>query len=119
MTTYVFNWHEAERDSYLYWLIPTLLGPLTKGKAETFSDLTDKFKQVELGMTINGVAVDPKGLIDSIERNYDYHVARRAQEIIEEIGMDDLVEFLTSAQAEVIKLLRQKLATKGIKMEDS
>lgn len=115
---YVFDWHDAKRDSFLYWLIPTLLGPVTNGRLMEFSDLTEKFTKVELGITINGVAVEPKPLIESIERNYDYHVSQSAESLIKEIGMDDLVKFLNDAQGEVINLLKQKLVDRGIKISD-
>lgn len=117
-TTYVFDWHDAKRDSFLYWLIPTLLSPVSNGKLESFRELSEQFSRVELGITINGVTVDPKALVESIERNYDFHVARSAESLIEEIGMDDLVKFVHDAQSEIIKLLKQKLVDKGIKISD-
>lgn len=67
-----FNWQDAP-EGFLRWLLPTVVGELATlpGGPELYDRLTDAteaWTRVELGVTVNGVAVPTGELVVGLER---------------------------------------------------
>lgn len=115
-----FNWHEADRDSFLKWLVVTVM-PRVVGDArfEEFREATTDFTDVRIAMQINGVPVNAFAFIDGVQRNMTHAVSVEAERIVrEQTGFDELADLIHEADRLVKATLRKQLVKAGIELSE-
>lgn len=79
---YRFDWQMASDEDFVKWLVPTLLVGTDKATMEQISELSAGWTRVELEVSINGVVVDARHFIESIERNLTSITTDAASELL-------------------------------------
>lgn len=80
---WTFDWHKEPNHSFLKWLLPTLLGKIDNETWEKITEATAKSSDVQITVQINGIEVNPKYFLESLERNYELNTAAEAKNIID------------------------------------
>jgi hypothetical protein len=112
-----FDWHdENKKDSFLSWLIPTLIAYGFEGESahdlgERLDEATDHFKDVRITVQINDVEVDPAHFIEGVEHNMRWSAQRRAQEEVQD-KMNDLFDPISELVEEFRRKLKREVATR-------
>jgi hypothetical protein len=78
-----FNYHDEPDNSFLQWALLTWIS----GDNELYSTLaavTDNFKQVELEIRVNNVAIDAVAFMKRLDQGVDNAVDRGVKEAIKE-----------------------------------
>jgi hypothetical protein len=97
-----YNWQaESNRTTFRSWLVPTVLADdRSEERFEQISAATNKFTEIEFGITINGIPVDADAFLDGVEQNMRHQANDRAAEIIRESEqLDSLQSLLASIQS--------------------
>lgn len=121
--TFTYDWSERSPNSgdFLTWFLPNVLtdpdgGSPDNERFEQIAKATDDYRNVEVGITINGIPVNAKAFLDGVERNMHYQAQVRAQEIVRRneklFELDELVGQLTDAIKEAAHN-----ATRGTELE--
>lgn len=86
--------YEDHKNGFLGWALIMLLGKARKdGYDDIFdiiSDRSDKFKNVELEIKVNGFEMDPQGFMDRLKEIMEDEAKRVAKEKLGEI--DEIME---------------------------
>lgn len=112
--SHTFDW-QAERDGLWKRLLPSLLASrLMDKQTDALSDATDKFTNVSIAVTVNGIEVDARGFFEGLEEAYDGDVDRAATEKVASFGFADLEDAAREATAAAKSALWERLAGAGI-----
>ena len=113
----VFDWHAEPEGWKKHFMISAL--PQGKEVFEQLSVATDKFKNVEVTMFVNGIPVDAEKFFDSLKMNYDYAVGAKAQQPCQEVAnLDDLSDTLDAMQSAIKRHLRKELESAGVEIRE-
>lgn len=90
-----FNWHdENEKDSFLGWVVVNLLSDKRRkddhDEFERLEKATDSWRDIELGITINGIEVDAEAFVHRVEESRNWAIQRGVAEKMRDIP--ELVE---------------------------
>ena len=94
-----FNW--IEQNNVLQWMIPTLLAGGDRELFDKVEEATDKFTNVDLKVTINGVNVPVEHLIKSVEDNVEYQAKKIAKERLSDPGINRIVGLISEFAEDV------------------
>ncbi len=83
-TAHTFDWHAEADQSFLGWAFLHFAGfsEIGREKFDRVSDLSNRFTNVELGITVNGVEMDAKAFIDAVDQAMNWAVEREAAKMI-------------------------------------
>lgn len=111
-----FSWHAEPPNSFLKWLIPTVLSRVAQsGEFEIYSQATSRFNDVELTLFINGIPVDTEAFLEGVERNMNHAVAVEALRILQERTSLDAFQ---SAVDAAVQTFMQQLKAAGLELPD-
>lgn len=114
---FTFNWHEEyekDRDSFLSWLWPSLM---VDADFEKMMELTEKGKKIHLRIFANDQEVNAKHFLDSLEKNYELAISRRAATLAKEAGLDNLTEMIAEIEKAIRKRIESEFEKIGITIE--
>lgn len=81
-----FNWHDLH-EGFLKWMVVNLITGSRKEDIELFeklSKVTNKYHNVDMKITINGVEVPTDYFVKSVESNMDFIAKQEAERAISE-----------------------------------
>lgn len=108
---HTFNYHEEERDSFLQWVMVHLVG----GNREEFDHLetlTDGWKNIDLGITVNGVEMDAKAFLKSLEEIRKASIKREVEWHLKNMpdltDLDEVISDFTAGVKEKVSQIAEK-----------
>lgn len=119
-TTYRYNWQDLPEYplGFFRWLLPTLLAHVPHETVDMLSDMTKQFTDVDLGVTINGVEVDTRHFMESIEHNMTAMTNDAARELVRDhLGMDTLIDGVNELERQLRQELVRRARKLGIDLE--
>lgn len=112
--TKTFNWHDADRDSFLHWLIPTLMVG-NDSLMESLSEATDKWQSTELDIRINGVSVNVDHFIESIQMNMRSFANDCAHKMLRDsANLSEVMDAAYAAQQTIKQAIREAVHNSGL-----
>lgn len=112
-----FNWHD-EPEGVIRWSIPTLLPNIDDRIFAELRERTDQWKNVELAVTINGVAVDARALLKGLERNAELEAARiAATKLHDAVELEELRATLHHLHVVLVDRAREVASRVGVLQE--
>lgn len=110
---HIFDWHKEDQDSFLGWMIVNLVTEMREENAfDEFSKLTDKFQNIELGITINGRPVATKEFVDRLEQMFERSAKDEARKMLSNVEEFDRIKDLLYGLEEKIRSLHFTLDDK-------
>lgn len=86
MSEFVFDWHKTQ-NSFLGWILVVLVTEMKDaGSFEEINERSNSFSDVELGITINGVAVDAEYFVTRLEEAFKSNAKREASRMVSELA---------------------------------
>lgn len=110
-----FDYHAMDED-FLKWLIIATVPAQDKEVFDELSEATNGFTEVEIGMTMNGVPVDPLRLLGYLERALEHKAEKHAEALVENIfpTFENLQEKIVEAEKDILATVRETLTDAGI-----
>lgn len=108
-----FNYHERA-DEFIGWTLVSLIAG-DKTNFEELSEKTNKWNEVDLKVTINGIEVDTEHFMESMEGNMKWWAEKKAQSMMEDImdgvreEVDKVEDVLREASSFIKTSLQEKL----------
>lgn len=110
--THTFDWHKENQDNtFLAWALVTFAGFTTLGEEayDRLSEATDKFQNIELGITVNGIAVDAEAFMKRLDQAVDSAVESEARKMIANMPrlnelFESVYDFEAAFKEQIIKL---------------
>lgn len=117
VTPFTFNW-AAEPEGFLKWFLPTVLGGmLNDGFMEDLTQRTNTYKDVQVQVLINGLEVDAKHFLESVERNLELEAAKEARRMLNDVGgLEALEQRIGEIRAVLVAKVEEALAERGIEL---
>lgn len=116
-----YNWQEEPQDSFMNWLLPSLLANTTRDKEafEALSEATSGFTDVKFGVTINGIEVDAMKFFDGLGEAMHQNIEHEARKMIEEIHpLAETQELIDKFQRSVKSMVRRHARNAGIELDE-
>lgn len=116
---HTYDW-QAEPEGFMKWMLPTITSEKIRDdeKFEALSAATDRFTNVEIGITISGIEVDALAFLNGFKRNFDYAVQQQVEEKIDEADLNRLYDSLADVQRAVRKTIVDRLAAVGVELRE-
>ncbi len=112
-----FDW-QARGEDFVKWMFVHLIADQRDAdpQFERLSEATDKFTNVKLTMQVNGIEVNAKNFIESVEFAYKQHAENTAKEIVAEAipDLSELQDAVFEAQRALEKKLRESMRNVGV-----
>lgn len=108
-----FNYHDRS-DEFIGWALISLIAG-DKTNFEELSEKTNKWNEVDLKVTINGIEVDTEHFMESMEGNMKWWAEKKAQNMMEDImdgvreEVDKVEDVLREASVFIKTSLQEKL----------
>lgn len=110
-----FDWHDA--PTFLQWLLPTAMGD--SDDFEHLADITDAFSKCELGITLNGVALDAEKFLNAVSETMDAQTRRHARVLVDNlVDFEGLNDMVLSLQNAMDREIRKRLDAAGISISE-
>lgn len=118
-----FDWHaEQKADSFLGWLVPSVLGGMREAGSDVFEPVahaSDDFRDVRITMQINGIEVDAMPFIEGVNRNMRYRVGQEALRIVrEDTSFGKIEDIIHGLRRQIEGHLFNELDKAGIEIPD-
>lgn len=101
-----FDWQAMNQDEFLYWALPSILSGISEADLERFSEATNKFTNVEIGMTINGIPADGERFLIRLNETMEDRIKKEAARIVAEhtrlTQVEEIVESIMTTAKEAI-----------------
>ena len=122
MSDLTFNWHERS-DDFLGWALVAMMtrgeGAPDVGFHQVISDLSDGFRKVELGITVNGEPIDAEHFMKRLEMAVDDGIERGvANKMSEMPDLDELNEAVNAVQRSAADAVRKIATLHGIELRE-
>lgn len=115
--SFQFDWQNRKED-FVKWMFVHLIADKRQEdpKFEKLSVATNGFTDVNITMQVNGIEVDAKNFIESVEYAYKSHAENTAKEIVAEAipDLSDLQDAVFEAQRALEKKLRESMRSVGV-----
>lgn len=112
--TFTFAWDGRSND-FLGWLLPVLMVDAGPDKILHLSELTSRWQNVELGITINGEPVNATHFVESLQRNLTHLTEQAARDFLnEKLGLGDIVDDLVDFEKALRFRVRCKARDLGV-----
>ena len=102
-----FDWQDAEHDSFVKYVITTLIADKTKEEFDELSNLTNKWTDIELSIFINGIEVNAQAFLDGVDRNMHYYAKDYAKDLVHEKlnieAIDQLNDVIKATKKRIIE----------------
>lgn len=114
-----FDWQDLPEDEFLKWLVPTLLAYAGGDTVKLLGELTNQWRDVQLGVTINGVEVDAKHFVASLQRNLTRLTEDAARDLLNDrCGLREVTELLVDLERGVKRQVRDRARQLGVSLDD-
>jgi hypothetical protein len=111
----IYNW-QAEPEGFLKWLLASIIPK--NSDFEKLSDATDKFSNIELSISVNGIEMDAEAFLNGVQRIMNHNVELEANSLLSQFGrFDELREMLDAAEYAAKKAIEDELTKNGISIE--
>lgn len=108
-----FDYHDTDND-FLKWLMLALVPAQDKEAFDALSERTNQFRNIELGITINGTPVDTEDFLGFLERNLRHRAEEAADRRLERLGIRLLIKKLQEAERDILDTVKDRLEDEGI-----
>jgi hypothetical protein len=114
----IYNW-QTEPEGFLKWLLVSIVPRDSDVEVfEKLSDATDKFTNIELSISVNGIEMDAQRFLDGVQRNMNHNVELEANSLLSQFGrFDELREMLDAVEYAAKKAIEDELTKNGISIE--
>jgi len=108
----IFNYHERA-DEFIGWALVSLIAS-DKTNFEELSEKTNKWENVDLKVTINGIEVDTEHFMESVEGNMKWWAQKKAESMMEDImdGVREEVDKVEDVLREASDFIKTSLQEK-------
>jgi len=116
-----FNWQDKynSSDTFLKWLLPTVLAGVDRETMDALSESTDLWTEVELGVTVNGVEVDARHFIESLEKNLTRMSNKAARHLVHgHLSLSLLIEDVAQLELNLRNHIRVWARQHGIDIDE-
>lgn len=115
---HTYDWQE-EGETFWKWLVPSLISrEQFDEQYDALSEATDRFTNVEIGVTINGIEIDAKQFFEGLDERLDYEVRREAKDMLDESErLNELNEVVYEFTQDVRRAIQKAAREHGIEVE--
>lgn len=115
--TYKFDW-QKEPEGFAKWLIPSVI-PRNFKQFDELSKATDKFRNVELTILVNGFEMDAQKFLEGVDVNMSHFALKEAARMLSEIGgFNELQERLDTIRTHMIEQVERTMREHGIELPE-
>jgi hypothetical protein len=116
-----FDWHARKQDFVKWMFVHLISGNREQDpKFEKLSEATNKFRNVQLTMQVNGIELDAEKFIEYVEHSIKTYSKNAAKRIVEDSipDLEELQEAVYNAQRALADKLKNSLTPLGITWSD-
>lgn len=105
----MFNYHDRS-DEFIGWALVSLIAG-DKTNFEELSEKTNKWDEVDLKISINGIEVDTEHFMESMENNMKWWAEKKAARMMEDVmdGVREEVDKVEEVLKEASTFIKVKL----------
>lgn len=116
---FVYDWAKEPHTSFLGWFLPTVMVDVDSDQQADLAKRTRRWTDVQVQVLINGVEVDARNFLDSVERNIEHCARNAARDMLNNvIRLDDLEDRVTQIRVALIEQVEAALREQGIELPD-